>query len=222
MSLIPTKDLYQHRGHALVTAPAAEPVTADEFRAHIRDVDMTDTEAEGWIESARVMIEDKIGVAMISQTWRLALDSWPCGRKDVWWGGWRQGAIGELNGEPVPVVIPRAPLVTVDTVTVYDDSDGSTAVDVATTFYVDTYANPARLVLRPTATWPYANRDANAIEIVYTAGYGASGASVPAPLRLAVLNVAAYLYSHRGDECTAADAMSAASAQLSNYKRARI
>jgi uncharacterized phiE125 gp8 family phage protein len=74
------------------------------------------------------------------------------------------------------------------------------------------------------ATWPVALRANNAIEIVYTAGYGADASSVPAPLRRAVKQLAAYLYTHRGDMCDMGDAMhdSGAGSIMGQYKIKRV
>jgi len=98
------------------------------------------------------------------------------------------------------------------------------AVDVAATFDVDTYQRPGRLTLRNGATWPIALRDSNAIQIQYSAGYGGSGANVPAPLRRAVKQMVSHMYAHRGDGCDAGDAYadSGAAAIVGRYKVIKI
>ena len=42
-------------------------------------------------------------------------------------------------------------------------------------------------------------RVANAIEVVYVAGYGDAASDVPAPLKLGMMQHIAYLYDQRGD-----------------------
>jgi uncharacterized phiE125 gp8 family phage protein len=86
----------------------------------------------------------------------------------------------------------------VTSVTTYDDADVST-VFAASSYYVDTAAEPGRVVLRTGSTWPTALRVGNAVEIVYVAGYGAA-AAVPAPIKFAVKSVAAWLYENRGEQ----------------------
>ena len=223
MSLRPRVTFTQYRGHAIVTPPTIEPVTADELRAHLAEtVDgLPYDQADDLIATAREMIEETTGIAMINQTWRLVLDAWPSQRAE-WWDGVRQGAIADINGAPDYVYLPRYPLASIDSVTVYDDANTPAPVVVADTFNVDTYQKPGRMVLRNGATWPIALRNSNAIEVDYIAGFGATAASVPPTLRRAVKQVAAYLYSHTGDDCTPDDALSAAGALLGAYRVKRI
>lgn len=225
MSIRTPVKLYYPRGSVIVTPPAIEPVTADQFRAHIVDSTLSDTEALVWITAARQYIEDQCNIAMITQVWRVALDNWPQGQSE-WWDGVRVGSITELYGPSSysDVAIPRFPLQAVDSVTTYDVSDDATVVDVAETFTVDTYRRPARMALRFGETWPTNLRDTNAIIIDYTCGYGDAAADVPAPLSMAVNSLGAYMYSNRGDGCTAADAFngSGAAALVGPYKSVRI
>lgn len=194
--------LHQYRGNRIVTPPAVEPVTADELRSYLRQTSagLPDTEADALISEARQLIEDQTGVAMIDQTWLLALDRWP-NAQEPWWDGVRQGHINMLDGANGDVHLPRYPLSSVSGVNVYDEDGDATAVTVADTFDIDTYQMPGRMTLKSGATWPVALRANNAIEITYIAGYGATASSVPAPLKRAVKQLAGYLDSHRGDGC---------------------
>jgi hypothetical protein len=199
--------LYQHRGSRIVTGPATEPVTADQLRTHLVDVSdtvLTDAEAERLIASARQYIEDATGLAMIEQVWLVALDRWPTGR-EPWWDGVRQGAISELSGPKREYELPRFPLVSVDDVKVYDEAGSATSVVVANVFDIDTYSMPGRMALKRGAVWPVALRSVNAIEITYKCGYGTAADDVPGPLVEAVLQMAAYMWEHKGG-CSAADA----------------
>jgi uncharacterized phiE125 gp8 family phage protein len=226
MSLRPAVPLYQQRGSVLVTAPATEPVTAAELRTHLR-VDATelpDAEANGLIAEARQMIEQMTGLAFISQSWRLSIDRWP-GGQEAWWDGVRQMSINQLYAPSyiTSVELPRWPLASVTSVTVYDEDSNSSAVTVGTTFDVDTYQTPGRMTLKRGSTWPIALRANNAIEIIYVAGY-ANAAAVPAILKRAVKQLAAFLYTNRGDVCEPADAMekSGANQILALYRPMRV
>lgn len=226
MTLRPAIPLYQQRGSVLVTAPASEPVTASELRTHLR-VDATelpDAEANGLIAEARQMIEDMVGLAFISQTWRLSIDRWP-GGAEAWWDGVRQMAISELYAPNAmtSVSLPRWPLASITSVTVFDEDSNSQVVTVANTFDVDVYQVPGRLTLKRGSTWPIALRSNDAIQIVYVAGY-ANAAAVPAPLKRALKQLAAFLYTNRGDACEPANAMdkSGANDALSIYKPMRV
>lgn len=226
MSLIPADRLYSRYGSVLVTGPAVEPVTVDDM------VDLLGLDYSGgnsviigeMITQARQEIEDATGLAMISQTWRLSLDSWP-GAED-WWDGVRDGAISAIRRPSASsaVTLPRWPLSSIASVTTYDEDGAASAVTVADVFDVDTWQRPGRLALRAGKTWPVALRETNAIDIQYVAGFGAAKTDVPAPIKRAVRTLAAYLFSHRGDNCDTGDALakSGAGALIGRYRVARI
>lgn len=226
MTLRPAIPFYQQRGSVIVTAPASEPVTASELRSHLRtdSTELPDSEANGLIAEARQMIEDETGLAFITQSWRLSLDRWP-GGAEAWWDGVRQMAISELYAPSTmtSVMLPRWPLASITSVTVYDEDSNSQAVTVANTFDVDLYQVPGRMTLKRGSTWPIALRANNAIQIVYVAGY-ANAAAVPAPLKRAVKDLASFLYTNRGDNCSPADAMAKSGADqvLGSYRPMRV
>ena len=68
------------------------------------------------------------------------------------------------------------------------------------------------MTLQQGATWPVALRSSAAIEIDYTAGYGVDATTVPAPIKRAIRQMAAYMYEHRGDGCEPKDALTASGA----------
>jgi len=196
----------QYRGHVLIEPPATEPVSLADLKLQLR-IDGTDEDVllETYIASARELIEEFTGLAFIAQEWRLTLDHWPAGR-EPWWDGVQQGAIGDLfqRGRAADVLLPRYPLSQIDEIRVFGLDGSPAVVNVADTFIVDTAQRPGRLVLKFGATWPIVLENATGIEIEYTAGYATAGI-VPAPMRLAVMQMAAYMYEHRGD-CAGEDA----------------
>lgn len=224
MALRRARLIHDYRGNRLQTAPAAEPVTLDELKTHLR---ITDTSEDDYltalIAEARQEIEDLTGIAFISQEWLLTLDRWPAARED-WWDGVREAHPDILYGGNrqnfASVVLPRYPLVTVDTITVYPETGAGTAVTIANVFDVDTQSLRGRLTIKRGAVWPIALRANNAIEIAYTAGYGADATAVPAPLKRAIRQMAAYAYEHRGDGCEPKDAYPASGAKaiLDRYR----
>jgi hypothetical protein len=224
MSLRAPVSLAQHRGSVLVTAPTAEPVTANELLLHLRTDAADFPDAAAYVTDARQEIENRSGLAFLTQSWRVALDRWPTGG-EAWWDGVREGPASMLYGSNTmrSVELPKWPLASITSVTTYDEAGSSTAVTVANVFDVDSYSIPGRLTLKRGQTWPVALRSSNAIEIVYVAGY-TSATNVPAPMKRAIKQMAAYLYSHRGDDCDPKDAYSASGAEniLAEYKPARI
>jgi uncharacterized phiE125 gp8 family phage protein len=226
MSLRAAVPLYQPRGLVLTSAPASEPVTASELRTHLRtdSTELPDAEANALITDARTEIENMTAVAFITQSWRLAIDRWPAGG-EAWWDGVREMSITELyNSNTIQSLdLPRWPLASITSVTTYDEASNATSVTVANVFDVDTYRTPGRITLKRGQTWPIALRGSNAIEIVYVSGY-ANAAAVPSPLKRAVKQLAAFLYSNRGDDCDPSQAYvdSGAQAIMAQYKVARI
>jgi len=78
-------------------------------------------------------------------------------------------------------------------------------------------------VLKSGATLPTDTETANNISIVYVAGFGNSHTDVPDVIRLAVMQMASSLYTHRGDECTMEHAYinSGAQSLIGSYKAGR-
>ncbi len=161
---------------ALITGPALEPVSLTDVKAHLRlDTDDEDALLTAALVSARVHVEVATRRLLIEQTWRIYLDAWP--RKRI-------------------VRLPVAPVISVDSVTVYD-ADGTPQVVDPDDYDADVIAIPARLVMAITAPVTV-GRTVNGIEIDVTAGYGPSSVDVPGPLRQAILMLVAHWYEHRG------------------------
>jgi uncharacterized phiE125 gp8 family phage protein len=181
--------------------PAIEPVTLAEARQFLR-LDQTDEDAllATLITAARLMIEAASGRCLIEQPWRIVLDRWPAG--------------GEIR-------LPLSPLLRIDAARVYDVLGAAQAVAGAS-LTLDRAADPP--VIRLTGEVPEIGRTHGAIEIDIAAGYGATAAAVPAPLRQAVLRLAARWFEQRGDVAGRdAQALPAAIAALvAPFRRGRL
>ena len=107
---------------SLLSAPAIEPVSDAEAQAHLR-VSSEDELALmlGHIRTARQMVESWTGRALISQSWRWMLDGWPGNVSQDWWDGVRPGAISA--GAARFIEVPKAPLLSVSAVTLFNDAD---------------------------------------------------------------------------------------------------
>jgi uncharacterized phiE125 gp8 family phage protein len=183
-------------GLTLITPPAVEPVSIAEVKAQLRmDFETADDDALliRNIYTARSLIEKDLGRALITQTWMLSLDTVPHIEEPLW-EGIRIGA--DIPVRASEIVLPNPPLQSVSSITSYDDSDNGTAF-ATSNYYVDTVADPGRVRLRQSATWPDATRVANAIEIVFVAGYGSSWNDVPHEIRQGILATIRTIY----DEC---------------------
>ena len=163
-------------GAVLVQAPASEPVSLAEAKAHLRvDGSAEDTLISSLIITSRLHVEAALGLALVTQSWSLFLDAWPSGPH---------------------VRLPLRPVQSIDAVQLYapDESVETLNPDI---YLLDGAGIPARLIRQGSLAWPAPKRIANGIEIAFTAGYGPAVADVPAPIRQAVLLLVAHWYEHR-------------------------
>lgn len=184
-------------GLVLKTAPASEPVSLTDLKAHLRiDGSTEDDLLSIYLSSARQWAEEYTRRAFITQTWTLWLDSFPSQMADDWWDGVRESHINTLNEGSREILIPRPRLQSVTHLKTYDDEATATTF---TGYIVDTASETGRIVLKNGESWPVALRAGNAIEIEFVCGYGASASHVPAAIRTAILQLAAKLYECRGE-----------------------
>lgn len=158
-----------------IAAPAVEPVTLAEAKAHLRVTDTAeDVLIANLIKAAREEVEAAAGIALISQDWRLYLDCWP------------PSGIVRLRKHPVQLVIQ---------VTVYN-LEGIAESIVPPAPNLDRATQPARFAVPDTAKAP--GRAMNGIEIDFRAGFGDTGVDVPDGLKRAMLLLVGHWFEHRG------------------------
>lgn len=181
-------------GDIMVTAPAAEPVSVAELRAHLRDVADADSVLTLLIQAAREYFEESTGLIMVKQIRRLTLDGWPIGGSEGdWWDGVRQGSI--LESVAPFVELPRGPLIAVDHVKTYAADNTASTMDPAT-YAVETGEKLGRIAVNPGSAWPLPGRTMAGVEVQYQAGY-ANAAAVPSAFKIAILQIAAHWYENR-------------------------
>ena len=166
--------------HALrqKTPPASEPVSLAEAKLHLK-IEATDTGEDSLIKRlivvARRRAEVSTGRALVTQTWTLALDSFPGG----------------------VIEVPRPPLSSVASIT-YVDPEGATQTLAADRYRVDAQREPGRLTPAWDESWPPTRPVSNAVEVQFVAGYGDPG-KVPEDIRQALLLIVGRYYAHRED-----------------------
>ena len=160
----------------LISGPALEPVSLSEAKAHVR-VDTTDEDTliSSLIAAARLHLEAFTHRVFITQTWAIYLDQWP---------------------QTQPLSLSVSPLQSVSSINIYDADDTFITTN-ATDYVVDALSNPPRILWRGPGVAPRPGRKLNGIEIIVTAGYGASGTQVPEPIRQAILMLVAQWFEHR-------------------------
>ena len=182
-------------GIKVTTEPTAEPLSLQEVKEYLRVDDATDERVvQPLIIAARQFAEEHMNRALMQQTFTLMLDA-VIDQDQPLYEGMRTAP--DLNYYKNYIVLPKSPVQSVTSVKTVDDRDTATTM-ASTKYYVDTQREPARIVLRTGETFPTALRVANAIEVIYVAGY-TSAFTIPEPIRLGMLQHIAYMYEHRGD-----------------------
>ena len=158
----------------LTGAPALEPVSLVEAKAHVR-VDGTAEDAllSSLIITSRLQVEAMLGLALIEQAWTWRFDTWP---------------------ERV-VTFPLRPILGVAAVRL-QNSDGSLVAVPATDYRLDAQRQPPRLVW-VNVDLPKPGSTVLGYAIDFTAGFGAAASDVPAPLRQAILLLVAHWFETR-------------------------
>jgi len=160
----------------ILTQPTNEPVSLTEAKLHLRvDITADDNEIAGLVQAATEQVELWARRALVTQTLDYTLDAWPDGRI---------------------ITLPRPPLVSVTSITY--KSDAGVAATFSSTYYaVDADAEPGRVALLDSASWPStALYPVSPIKVRYIAGYGAASA-VPERYKQAIKLLCGHWYENR-------------------------
>lgn len=161
-------------------APGIPAVGLEELKDHLRVThDEEDSEIATYGLAAEEAVEAELSRALITQTWVLKLDRFPC---------WE-------------IKMPRPPLQSVTSVQ-YLDSAGATQTLATSVYTVDTTSTPGRIHLAYEQEWPTTQDVPNAVIVTYKAG-GTTAADVPHPTRQMVKLLVGEMYENR--ETGAAD-----------------
>lgn len=186
-------------GIQLVAGPAAEPVSLEEAKLHLR-VDFTDDDSLilALISSAREVVEGKIRRSLFPQQWQLTLDQFPYptevltklpSQRDNY-------LFPSLYYSYYAIELPRSKVVSVESIS-FTDNNGQQATVDQSLYAVDTNSDPARIVPKNGATWPYVdNYLPGSITIAFTAG-GWDGDTVPLSIKQAMLLLIGHWYANR-------------------------
>lgn len=177
MSIIPKSlEAQGNRSWRVTTQPVIEPITVEYLKLFARvDGDEEDELLASFIKTARTMMEQYLGRALIHQTITLNMDHWP-------------GMI---------INLPRPPLISITSVNTLDEDDTATEYD-SSYYYAITTSEPGQLVIRMGYTPPINSaREYGGYQVVYLAGYGSGTTSVPQPIRDGIAIWATDIYDNR-------------------------
>ena len=175
------------------TAPGTEPVTLAEAKLHLRvDADLTadDTLITLLIGAARRYAEMYCNRSLITQRWRLVIDSFP-----------GPSMIGVPIGIPYTlpghaILLERGRVQAVDGIT-YTAMDGNEATMPITDWVAETASPIARVTPRFGKIWPIPLPQIGAVKVDFTAGYGDTSAAIPEGIKHWILLRTGTLYENR-------------------------
>lgn len=182
-------------GLVRTVSPAAQPLELAELAAYLKipeeQLGTASVQAylTGLLNGAVECCERVARRALITQTWQLTLDGF-CDERNFAVYDCRRGWLIEA---------PRPPLIAVTSIQ-YVDNDGATQTLAASEYQVDAKEEPGRILQAYGRTWPSTRDQANAVTVTYTAGYGASGTSVPDEIKARLKAHCAYCHENRGDK----------------------
>lgn len=160
----------------VTTQPPAEPITVDEVKDHLNislENNRHDALLTAYIIAARQFCEKKLGRVLVRTSFSYSFDKFPSDK----------------------IVIPKASLISVESITYFDTSASPNTQTVATSVYsVDTGICPGEVYLQYGENWPTSRGHRNDVTINFTAGYADTVSSprdyddqVPYPIKQAML-----------------------------------
>ena len=174
----------------LISAPAAEPITLEDAKKWLRvETQYDDDVISGLIVAVRMYAEERTRRSLVTQTWKLVLDSFP-----------GPSLIGVPYGRAfgVPhhaILLERAPVTAVTSIQ-YLDMGGNTQTMPSTDYTVDVTSEPARITPVFGKIWPINLPQIGSVSVTFTAGYGGAEA-VPAGITTWMKLRLAALYENR-------------------------
>lgn len=158
----------------LYAAPAEEPVTLGEAKAHLRiEHDSDDDKLNALIQAARQWAEEYLWRGIVTQTWEATLDAFP-----------DSGVIELAKGHLGSVTHVK-----------YLDTNGVEQTLSTALYTADGLSVPPKIRLTYGESWPTTRDVWNAVTVRYVVGWAV--ADVPEPIRQGILLLVSEMYEHR-------------------------
>lgn len=165
-------------GLTLYAAPTAEPLTLDEAKVQCGvagDVTYHNEKLEALVKAAREKVETDTGRALMSQTWDMTFDLWPCG-------------LG-------PIFIPKSPVSAITHIKYYDTSNVQQTLNTSV-YKTLLDREPAEIRLKNAQSWPSLYGETGVCVVRFVCGY-ASALAVPASLKQAIHMLVTHWFENR-------------------------
>ncbi len=155
--------------------PAIEPVSMAQVREDIRLAEDEDLLLSTLITSARLVVEAQTGCRLITQTWDLILNAWPKNASSL--------------------SLPHYPVKSINGIFLLGNSRQQ--IDEAL-YESELGIRSPTIFLKNGRSWPAPKRNKLGVLVSLEAGFGDTPEDVPAPLRLAIRQLASFWYE-QGD-----------------------
>ncbi len=163
----------------LYTAPAVEPISLTEAKAHLRiEHDLDNAFINTIVKAAREYAEMICWRGFVTQTWEVVNESFPAGNDAI--------------------LLPKGTLASVTSVKYLEDVAGVETTLATTEYLVDLTSAPPRVRLAFDKSWPNTRVQYNAVVVRYVIGCAQS--EVPAPIKAAIMLLASQMYEYRVPE----------------------
>ena len=163
----------------VTTAPAVTPITLAEAKSQLRlTTSNEDDHVTTLIEAATTRAEEYQRRSLVNRTYTLLV-------KDF--SGWK-------------ILLSRPPLVSVTSVKYYDVDGAQQTLVAGTDYQVVQHDTTPYLLPAVDTEWPATDGRENGVEIVYVAGYGASGDDVPADTKQGIKMLVSDFFENRESE----------------------
>lgn len=160
-------------GVKCIIEPTVEPVSVSDIKPHAKvDIDGDDALIARYIKAARKHAENLTERALAPATYRLSLDAFPDGG----------------------IQIPRPPVTAIVSIQYIDSAGVLQTIDSAD-YALDDDQEPAWVLPAYGYTWPSTRDVANAVRVIFQAGYTAE--QCPAPIAHYIEVVVAAMYAQR-------------------------
>ncbi len=164
----------------------SEPITLAEAKAYLRETSSDhDDLITALITDAREEIEADTWRALVPLTKTVQLRGFPVAEP---------GAFGLVNPAPLQIVLPRPPLISIESLTYIDAAGVERSYDVET-LRIDIRHEPGTIEPPYGSTWPETRDDPAAVVIEFVCGYPTTD-DVPQMLKAAVRLILSQLYEH--------------------------
>lgn len=141
------------------------------------------------IRAATADVERYTRRALVTQTWRLSLNDWPCDSTH-----YRRYA-----GYSGRILLPRPPLQSVTSITYVNDAGTVETIDPSA-YQVAVDASPAYVEPAYGEVWPTVRPETvETIKVTYVAGFGADESEIPEQYKGLVCELVAFRFMNRGD-----------------------